>query len=159
MYSSNDLGFAVGAVMAVFILIVLAISITIAILYLMNLQNLLKEIAPKNRLVEPGNVWLMLIPLFNIIYPFILYPKICDSVKAEFEFRGNPEAGDYGRALGITMPILGLVGFVPFLGTFAGLANLVIFIIFWVKMAEYKNKLKKMHKSGDGISASSELID
>ncbi|TNF46819.1 MAG: hypothetical protein EP305_09910 [Bacteroidetes bacterium] len=158
MYS-RDLEFAFGAAMVGFVLIVLAISLTIAILYLMNLQNLMKEVNQKNRQVEPGNVWLMLIPLFNIIYPFILYPKICDSVKAEFEFRGKPETGDYGRALGITMPILGLVGFVPFLGTFAGLANLVIFIIFWVKMAEYKNKLRNMPKTGDGLSSSSDLID
>ena len=158
MYS-RDLEFAFGAAMVGFVLIVLAISLTIAILYLMNLQNLMKEVNQKNRQVEPGNVWLMLIPLFNIIYPFILYPKICDSVKAEFEFRGKPEAGDYGRALGITMPILGLVGFVPFLGTLAGLANLVIFIIFWVKMAEYKNKLRNMPKTGDGLSSSSDLID
>ena len=158
MYS-RDLEFAFGAAIVGFVLIVLAISLTIAILYLMNLQNLMKEVNQKNRLVEPGNVWLMLIPLFNIIYPFILYPKICDSVKAEFEYRGKPEVGDYGRSLGITMPILGLVGFVHFLGTFAGLANLVIFIIFWVKMAEFKNKLRKIPKTGDGLSSSKDLID
>ena len=67
---------------AILMLLVFAGAILVAVFYLLNLQNLLKQITPANRQVEPGNVWLMFIPLFNIIYPFILYPKITDSVKA-----------------------------------------------------------------------------
>jgi hypothetical protein len=45
------------------------------------------------------------------------------------------------------------------IGFLAGLANLVLFIIFWVKTAEYKNELMKTKRSSDGLSASSELLD
>lgn len=143
-----------------FMLIVLAGVILIAVFYLMNLQNLLKEITPSNRQVEPGNVWLMFIPLFNIIYPFILYPKITDSVKLEMESRGLAETGDYGRGIGIALPVTGLCGIIPVIGILASLANLVLFILFWVKMAGYKNTLKNSSPGDGSFSVSNgDLLD
>lgn len=143
-----------------FMLIVLAGVILIAVFYLMNLQNLLKEITPSNRQVEPGNVWLMFIPLFNIIYPFILYPKITDSVKLEMESRGIAETGDYGRGIGIALPVTGLCGIIPVIGILASLANLVLFILFWVKMAGYKNTLKNSSPGDGSFSVSNgDLLD
>lgn len=147
-------------VIVFFYLILLGGVITVAVLYLKNLQDTLKECDVKNQQVPPGNVWLMFIPLFNLIYPFILYPKISESLKREFESRGNPQQGDYGRSLGITLPILGVCGIIPILGIFAGMGNLVVFIIFWVKMAELKNKLKSLPKAdGLRIHSSHDLLD
>ena len=65
----NESILAAGIGIAIFIIL---ISILIAVFYLLNLQNLLKAIKDENRDVEPANVWLMFIPLFNIVYPFIL---------------------------------------------------------------------------------------
>ena len=159
MYSLNNFDSAFLGAFLIIIVIAIAISITIAVFYLLNLQNLLKEISPKNRLVEPTNVWLMFIPLFNIIYPFILYPKICDSVKNEYSSRGIKEAGDFGRGLGIAMPILSLCGIIPILGSLAGLANFILFIVFWVKMAGYKTKLKSSPKGELGMNANTDILD
>jgi hypothetical protein len=152
----NDSAFAA---LGIFIFIFAVITILIAVFYLLNLQNLLKEVNPKNRLVEPSNVWLMFIPLFNIIYPFFLYPKISDSVKKEYQERGIEKSGDFSRGIGVAMPILGLCGWIPVIGSLASLANLVLFIIFWVKTAEYKNELLKTKRSTDGLSSNSELLD
>ena len=107
----------------------------------LTLQNLLKRISSENRVVEPSNVWLMLIPLFNLVYAFILYPKISESLKNEFLKRGLADSGDYGKSLGTAMAVLGLCGFIPIFGGFASIAHLVIWIIYWVKMSEYKSKL------------------
>jgi len=142
-----------------FIIIILAGVILLSVFYLLNLQNLLKQIKPVNRQVEPGNVWLMFIPLFNIIYPFILYPKITDSVKLEMESRGMAEQGDYGRGIGIALPILGLCGIIPVIGTLASIANLVLFIIFWVKMAGYKTKLMTSSPGQGVVGSDSDLLD
>ena len=128
-------------VVIIAVIIGAAIGITINVFYLLTLQNVLKEVSNNNRLVPAANVWLMFIPLFNLIYPFILYPKISDSVRNEYETRGLDPKGDFSRQLGIAMPILALCGIVPFIGIFASIANLVLFIIFWVKMGEYKNEL------------------
>jgi hypothetical protein len=45
--------------------------------------------------------------------------------------------------IALALPILTLCSFLPFIGVLAGIANLVLFILFWVKTAEYKEKLRK----------------
>lgn len=129
---------AAGIFLVIFVVIA---ALVVGILYLLTLQNLLNRVKPENRAVSPGNVWLLLIPIFNWIYPFILYPKISESVSKEFQSRGLPADGDFGKGLGITMPILTLCGIIPVIGALAGIGNLVIWIIYWVKMSKYKNQL------------------
>ena len=131
---------AIFALGGVFIIIVLLLVLVVAILYLLNLQNLMKSIKEENREVPPGNVWLMLIPLFSIVYAFILYPKISASVKKELESRGME--GDGSKNLGMALAVTGALGVVPVLNTIAGLANFVIFIIWWSKTAGYKNMFR-----------------
>lgn len=145
------------------ILLILGGLIVLYVFYLKNLQDLLKEVSDHNRQVPAANVWLMFIPLFNVVYAFILYPKISESVRFEFQDRGEHQDGDYGKGLGITLGALGAVGIIPIPQMFKsliGLGNLVILIVFWVKMAEFKNKLRSMPK-GDGfrLSERADLLD
>jgi hypothetical protein len=124
----------------IFIAIFVIIALVITIFYLLNLQNLMKSIKEENREVPPGNVWLMLIPIFSTIYSFILYPKISASVKKELESRG--EQGDGSKNLGLAVAITAALSWVPFLNGIAGLANFIIWIIWWSKTAGYKNKFR-----------------
>jgi hypothetical protein len=41
------------------------------IFYLKTLQDTLKEISVENRRMPPPNVWLLLIPLFNLVWAFL----------------------------------------------------------------------------------------
>lgn len=143
----------------------LAILIVLAVLYLLNLQHLLNEVSPSRRKVPPSNVWLMLIPFFNLVYGFILYTKISESVKLEFEVRGAPKTGDYFRTLGIIMASVSVLRFIlafvaPNLGFYVGFGNFVIFIVYWVNMAGYKNQLRRLPNSDDfGLNSDSDLLD
>lgn len=137
-----------------FMLILVLIATLIAVFYLKNLQDLLMECSPKNQQVPPGNVWLMFILVFNMIYPFILYPKISDTLRREFEERNSPQQGDYLKGIGITMSILNFCGFLPVVGGIAGLVNVILFIIYWVKSAEYKNRLRMLPRAGNGVRIS-----
>jgi len=69
--------------MGTFSLIVIAFVIFLipTILFLLTLQNTLKRVCKKNRMIEPGQVWLNLIPLFNIVWQFIMINRIADSLK------------------------------------------------------------------------------
>lgn len=147
------------------IVLALLVGLVVAIFYLLNLQQVLKEVHSSRRLVPDSNVWLMLIPLFNIVYGFILYPKICDSVKAEYEARGAHKPGDYGRSIGVTMPSLTVarivIGFViPIFSSLIGIANLVLMISFWVKMSGYKKELQTLPSDGEfSIGNNPDLLD
>lgn len=150
--------FSSGPILA-FVLIILAGAILVFVLYLKNLQDLLKEVSDVNREVPAANVWLMFIPIFSMIYAFILYPKIASSLTKEFESRGIPQEGDYGKGLGLAMAIIGVVGLVPRLGDFTGIPSLVILIIYWVKMAKYKEQLRSSQKNGFTMSNNPDLLD
>lgn len=142
------------------ILVVLLIALIPYCIYLKNLQDLLEEISTENRQVPSSNVWLMLIPLFNYVYGFILYPKITDSIRNEMEARGASESGDYSRGIGLSLPILRVSGIVPVIGGLAGLGWIVMWIIFWVKTAEYKSRLRSLPKDGGvRLSGRADLLD
>lgn len=161
MYSYNAYESMEIGILIFMIIIGIGIYLAIYIPYLLNLQNLLKECNQKNlQGFSPSNVWLMFIPLFNIVYAFILYGKISEILRREFTYRGKNMQGDYGKSLGLTLAILPLTSIVPILGSLAGIANLVVFIIYWVKMAEFKNTLKSTPKDGNGtISNNADLLD
>jgi hypothetical protein len=151
--------------MLVLLIPIVAGVIVLFVFYLKNLQDLLRECNPKNQQVPPGNVWLMFIPLFNYVYGFILYPKISESIKREFEHRNAPQPGDYLKALGLTMPILTVVGLIPIpiriIDTIISLSSLVVLIMYWVQSAKMKNLLRSLPK-GEGafvISDKPDLLD
>ena len=142
-------------------LLLLGGSITASILYIKNLQDLLKQVDPKNRLVHPGFVWMLYIPFYGaVIFPFMLYPRIAESLRKEFDERNSPQPGDYGKSLGIVLPILFCCLFVPVVNIVAILGIIVIGIIYWVKMAQYKGMLRSIPKTdGVRISSNSDLLD
>ena len=148
----------VGGPQILLLFVIVIGSIVLNVFYLLNLQDTMKEVVEARRKVPPVNVWLMFIPLFNIIYPFILYPNISDSVKAEYEHRGMPAKGDFARGIGIAMPILSLVSIIPYLGILIAIANLVLFIVFWSKMAEFKNEMRRTPKV-DTVGTNGDLLD
>ena len=99
-----------------------------AIFFLFTLQNTLKAISPENRRMAPGNVWLLFIPLFNIIWQFIVVDKIAQSIRAECVRLNIPVTENkptYG--IGLAWNISNCLMFIPFIG---GLASLVTFIIY-----------------------------
>lgn len=144
--------------------VILAIIIVVAVFFFKNLQDMLNECDPANRQIPPVNVWLMFIPFFNIVYRFIMYPKVSETLKREFESRGVSQNGDYLKGLGLGLSIANAVNIVLPQGArgFIGLGCLVLMIIYWVKAAEFKNKLRSLPKAdatGVRFSDNPDLLD
>ena len=91
--------------------------------------------------MEPGMVWLLLIPCFGLIWQFIMIIRISESLDNEFYSRRWRRDGDFGKSLGISYAVLNLLGFIPYLGILCSLAGIVCFIMYWVKIAGYSNQL------------------
>lgn len=112
------------------------------IFYLLTLQSTLDAISPANRKMPSGNVWLLLIPLFGIVWHFIVIGNLADSIKAETNSRRIAIAEQKpAYNIGLPMCILDCLFFIPFLNFLTGLASLVLWILYWVKINEYKNLL------------------
>jgi len=121
-------------------LVMVLIALVVAIFFLLTLSRTLAAVKPENRQMEPGLVWLNLIPLFNFVWIFFTVIKLADSLVREAADR-SLEFGDGGKALGIAYGALLVASLIPFIGLLTSIASLVVFIIYWVKIAGYKNQL------------------
>ncbi len=113
-----------------------AVWLVVGFFFLLNLRDLLTQASPQNRAMRPDQVWLNLIPLFNLVWIFVTIVKVRDSVRAEFQSRGWAPKGDFSFGLGIAAAILSILSWGPF-----GLAALVLWIVYWIRMSELRNQL------------------
>lgn len=131
-----------------------AIFIIPLIFFLITQQNTLKAIQVKNRLMSPGEVWLQLIPLFGIVWQFFVVSRIAGSISRElasdntfsFEEQQNTDRNQSNIKptynIGIAYCVLTVCSIIPVLGGITAIAGLVCWIIYWVKLSEYKNQLQ-----------------
>lgn len=154
--------------MLIVLIVVLLVVIAVYCIYLYNLQKTLEQVSPENRDIAPTNAWLLLIPLFNYIYRFMFYPKLSSSVEKEYGSRGLPADGDFAKNLGTALAAAGAAGFVvgrvPALAAISsiiGLGVLVLWIVYWVKTAKFKQTLATSPKGNDGTMNmnSDDLLD
>ena len=112
------------------------------IFYIITLQNALAKCPPGVRTMEPGMVWLMLIPLFHLIWQFFVVMALGQSLGNEFRRRGIPLPDPLpGQSIGLAMCICGCCGLIPIINFIAGPAAFVLWIIYWVKIAEFSRAL------------------
>jgi hypothetical protein len=126
------------------VLITVAILLIPFIFYLITLQNTLKAISPENRKMEPGMVWLLFIPLFCIIWNFIVVNRIADSIQAELHKKGINATERPAYNVGIAMCIIFCTTWIPLLGSVAAIGGLICWIIYWVKISEFKKTIESL---------------
>jgi len=113
-----------------------------AILYLVFLSGVLKKCSPPSRTMQPGLVWLLLIPLFNLIWNFFVVLAIADSLANEFRLR-NIASDDPtpGKSVGVALCVCYACMIVPIVNLLAMLPALILWIVYWVKIAEFSRRL------------------
>ncbi len=89
----------------------------------------LSRVPAQFRRQEPALAFLLLIPIFSLVWMFFVHPKVAASLKAYYDAQGPHPHGDCGGTLALAMCICSLCVIIPF----AGLAALVLLIIFYVK--------------------------
>ncbi len=113
-----------------------------AIFYLLTLQGALNKCAPVCRTMEPGMVWLLLIPFLNLIWNFFVVMGLARSLANEYARRGIPSPDPSpGQSIGIAMSVCSCCCFIPVLGVLSGLAGVVLWVVYWVKVAEFSRML------------------
>ena len=133
--------FAAIAAMLVVILVVIAIFLAIQAGVCYLISSMVKAIPAANRKVEPGSVWLMMIPCFNLYWAFPLYQRIAESFMSYFQAQGRTDVGDCGKQLGLWAAICLACGVIPILNYVAGPAHLVCLIMLLVKWNGLKASL------------------
>jgi hypothetical protein len=134
---------AVGGVIMIVALVFLVIMLIPAIFYCLTLQKALNRVSPENRAMAPGMVWLLFIPLFNLVWHFIVVLNMAKSLGAEFKKRNLAVASDPGKGIGLTYCILLCCSLlpIPVINILVSLGALVCWIIYWVQIAGFSGKL------------------
>lgn len=136
-----------GAMEMLIILIVLIFGlgmIMVYIFYLITLSKTLSLCHPQTRSMNPGEVWMVLIPFFGIVWHFIVVGRVADSLSVEFRNRGIQIAEERpGYKLGLWALILPLCGIIPVLGILTGLAGIVLLVMYWNRISDYKKQLEQ----------------
>src|SRR5690606_39828162 len=108
------------------------------IFYLRSLHSTFSAISIENRQMDPGKVWLLLIPIFGIVWHFVVVRDLTESIRNEAISKGIPlKETRPAYHIGFAMCVLSCLIFLPWVGV----AVLVCWIIYWVKIVEYKNLL------------------
>ncbi len=146
--------------------IVLLLAFVIpAILFLLAQQRTLQVISQENREMSPGSVWLQLIPVFGLVWQFIVVIRIANSISKEMaskiggsildhspvQIKETDESPTYiiGIAYSILTTIGGTVNYLTahstsnlrLLGSMFFFTGMVCWIIYWVRLVKTKNKL------------------
>ena len=132
---------AVAGVMLVIAAIGFVVGLAISIVVLYLLYSCFERIPLPHRQMESWQVWLLLIPCFNLVWNFFVYPKLARSYQTYFAEQGRTEFGDCGEQIGLWFAICAVAACVPFVNYIAGPAALVLFIIFLVKALTLKGHI------------------
>ena len=97
---------AAAVVIRLFILAVYLAALVTHIVVLVQAMQTLREVRKRNRPMEPGLVWLALIPLFRLGWLFWVVTKTADGLHAEFDDRQLRRKRDSGEAFGMTYATL-----------------------------------------------------
>ena len=131
----NDAGFLIIAAVVGFVCGLIINAIFCAII-----SGWLKHVPQQFQAMTPGQVWLLMIPIFNFYWMFRVYMMdVPQSFKNYFNSIGRADVGDCGKSLGMWLCIMTLLSFIPIVGGCFGLACLVLIILWLVKI----NGLKK----------------
>lgn len=112
------------------------------IFYILTLQNTMNKCHPTVRTMDPGMCWLYLVPIVAIIWHFFMVSAVANTVGAEFSRRGIPSPEPRpGYSLGQACCVCGCVALIPLINLMAIPAQLVLWIMYWVKVSEFSRLL------------------
>jgi hypothetical protein len=149
-------------------IVLLALLLIPAIFFLLTQFNTLRYIRPENRRMQPGWVWLQLIPFFGQIWQFVVVTRIAASIQNQWQvgdedsilgIHAEAVAGNSGNkpTLGIGIAYCTLNALMIFCNLFfrAGpntgvslivgsmaIASTICWIVYWVSLAGWKRRLK-----------------
>jgi hypothetical protein len=144
--------------------VLVAIALLLQVLFCLTLYRTQSAVAEPNRELAPGLVWLEMIPLFNLVWGVIMVPRLSSSLRREFEDRGwRTEGEQFGLGVGmiwawgnVANAVIGVIEVIVELAGLEGVslalslttlpigvALLVLWIVYWVQMAQYGRRLRE----------------
>ncbi len=124
-----------------FLVVFWGIALCIEIVICFFLFKIYKRVPAQFRKMEPGLVWLLLIPCFNLVWNFFTFIRLSRSLKEYFNSIGNSAAGDCGEGLGLAYSICAAAQIVPCLNLVVWVPAIVLVILYLVKANQLSEQI------------------
>lgn len=119
-------------------------GLAVMILWLLTMSKALDHVASDFRSVQPGAVWLTMIPLFGLGWQFAVVNAVAVGLVKEFNARGLiTRESKPGGGIGQTGCILMCCSVIPVAGFGFGIIGLIFFIFHLLRIREYIAELEK----------------
>ena len=126
------------ALMAVVIVVAIIVNVVVCIF----LSGCLKKLPQEYQKMTPGLVWLLLIPVFSLVWNFFVVLKLSASFRSYFAAKGKTDVGDCGKMLGLAYAIIAALSFLfstaGGMGNWLGLAGLILLVLYLIKVMNLK---------------------
>jgi hypothetical protein len=148
---------SIGVPELIIICFFFAVPLVLLIFYILELKRALSKCAPENRTIDRHLVWLLIIPVFNILWHFIIVQNIACSLRNEFQKRNITSEKKPGHLIGIWLSIFfGLANihmviflliptnyqpYLTLLAYFIELLWVILWVIYWVKINTFSKLL------------------
>ncbi len=119
----------------------LALALLPTILFLRMLEQTLTRCAPESRTLPPRRVWLILVPLWNVVWLFVVVNALSNSLHREFTRRGIVAEPRPAHRLGTVYAILMAMAIIPVLGIPAFLAGALVGLRYGIRIKAYSGML------------------
>ena len=104
--------------------------------YLVTVYRAFSAVSTRNRDMQPGQIFMVFIPLFGAIWHFFVILRLASSLEKEFESRDlEGDGGDFGKTLGLWGMILNIIG--------CGPVGLILMIMYILKIKSYTEMLTR----------------
>jgi hypothetical protein len=154
------------------ILLLGLIPLVVFILFALSMQKAMNTVSTPNRKMDGGLIWLTLIPILNIVWPFIFNNALRESYRKEFSQKGIPNTVNLSS--GIIYPagqmLLVLIALMQFgiltssstgysqsdldfymmlnvISALLGLLSFILWIVFWVNVNTLREVLVNHNQS------------
>ena len=125
-----------------FLLVVLLVVLVANLILSYFIWSAYRVVPAQHRSLPAGLVWLCAVPCIGSIMLVVVGVMVPQAFQAAFRERRRTEFGDCGLVLGMVGSIGALVGpLIPVLGGLIGFGCLIVYVVFVVKLHEYKRAL------------------
>lgn len=124
-----------------FWLFVAGVGLILDLIVCFFLYKIFQRVPTQFRVMEPGLVWLLIIPCFNLVWNFFVFIRLSRSLKRYFNSVGNQTVGDCGEGLGLGYSICEVARLIPCVGILVWIAALVLVILYLMKVNQLSEQI------------------
>jgi len=126
----------------VFLTVQFAVYLVVSFLTCWVVTDCYRKIPQEHHAMAPRLVWLLMIPVFNIVWNFWVFPKLSKSFRSYFDSVQDATVGDCAARIAHWVCLCGALSLFPPLVPLAAPAFLILLIVYLLRTMDLRGKIK-----------------